>query len=57
MSNEINRHRRDQIISKCKCGKALWSNTEQEFKACNACLDDMAERERERREFLYYHPD
>lgn len=39
-----------------ECMRALWSRLEQEFKTCNYCLDDMAEREHRRREFIYYHP-
>lgn len=47
--------RRCEELPRCKCGGVLWSCTEVDFNACNRCLDRMAERERERREFDYYH--
>lgn len=46
----------EKKLPRCKCGAALWSCDEVDYKTCNRCLDRMAERERERREFEYYHP-
>lgn len=39
-----------------RCNDFLWSQTEKDFRMCNRCLDRMAEREQERREWDHYHP-
>ncbi len=41
----------------CKCGAYLFTDTERQYGLCNRCADDEADRERERREFEYWHRD
>ena len=45
------------MTDKCRCGRPLFGENEQNFGSCNRCLDRMAERESRRREWDYYHPD
>lgn len=39
-----------------ECGRHLFGDIEQETGLCGKCADKQANRERDRREFEYYHP-
>lgn len=39
----------------CKCGRFLYFEEEKECGKCDQCIDDIIERDRDRREWDHYH--